>query len=214
MTRLYRCRASLSEVAATFGADAIAGTLWQPTVWPGSRALIVRAHGDRRRIELATWGLPWQPGTERLATCLRDMMAPIGFGDRSDPPERCLIVLESFALPAGAPRSRTQSWFGLSDRPLVGWAGILREMPGRGPCFAGIAAPANDLIAPLSPTMPALLEPAEDQTWLTAPLAELGNCRRPHDADSMYAEWTDDPWPRPISKPRKMPGQGGSVSRH
>ena len=56
MPSLYRCRTSLSEVAALFGATPPARADWSAEVRPARTGLIVRQSEEGRRIEAMRWG--------------------------------------------------------------------------------------------------------------------------------------------------------------
>lgn len=169
-------------------------------VWPRCEGLVVDHDGERRHLKRLTWGIPARATVgagdrPRVAPYIDNIMSAVGFGDRRSPPERCLIILDSFAWPDGERGKRTQGWFGLWDEPLFAWAGIVRDVPGYGPAYAGLLTAANPLVARVADRMPAILSRDQQEIWLTAPLAEAARCRRPIDEAAMFFEPTDEPWP-------------------
>jgi putative SOS response-associated peptidase YedK len=130
--------------------------------------LIVTRDNGRRRLSLSQWGLPALafvrpvPARQRGVVFARDLVA----GGRILAPQRlqrCLIVVEAFAYPSGQAGKYMRSWFGLRDRPLAAWAGMV--MNDDGGC-AGLLAPACKLIKPLSDHMPRLIATADHFAWL------------------------------------------------
>nr|WP_053000233.1 SOS response-associated peptidase family protein [Sphingomonas sp. Y57] len=150
MPGLYRCRASASEIAKLFEAETPSDLSWSPMSWPGAPGLVVRAHGDSRRVETMRWGLapgnapPGMPSKAAEIATVRDLLAPAAFG-HALPTERCLIVVEAFAFPDGDKGARTRTWFGLWDQPLFAWAGLCRRESGKGWGFVGAITTPNAL---------------------------------------------------------------------
>jgi putative SOS response-associated peptidase YedK len=177
MTRLIRARGATSEMARLFDAEPEPGLNWREIVWPGDSALLVTQEDGQRRLSTMPWGLPAlsfaRPVTanQRGTMFVRDLVE----GGRLDEPRqlrRCLIVVEAFAYPSGETGRCTRSWFGLSDRPLVAWAGVCTA--GGNGC-AGLLMNANQTIAPLSNHMPRLLAPHDHATWLRGGLLALSS---------------------------------------
>lgn len=109
-----------------------------------------------------------------------------------EPAQRCLIVMDSYALPDGPAGARTRTWHGYDERPVFAWAGVWRE--GRG--GAGFAGLVVDGAPPLDPqrTMPLLIAPSDYDSWLSADLLTAVRLIR-SDADPlMYREPTEQPW--------------------
>ena len=86
---------------------------------------------------------------------------------------RCLIPLTHFANPAGDAGSKTRSWFSVSDRPLLAWAGFCRNIPDYGPVYAGMTMAANAAVEPYNDRMPVLLEPRDYARWLCCPIRDV-----------------------------------------
>lgn len=199
MTSLLRCRASLSEIAALFEAQAPGPLAWTPAIWPGEAVLIVVVAGGRRRIESVRWGLPAsafadrkRPKARRGTLFSRDLMGATGTLDEPGALRRCLIVLEDFAYPGGPPGRRTRTWVGLWDAPLIAWAGVCSQAGPPAGC-AGLLAPANERVGEVSRTMPVLLPPSDHAGWLEGPGWLLSATPIAEDA-AFYVEPTDELW--------------------
>jgi putative SOS response-associated peptidase YedK len=110
-------------------------------------------------------------------------------------PNRCLIVLDSFALPFGVEGKKTRSWFGLWDEPIFAWAGLWREIEGAGSCFLGAVTRANPLVSRAGPLMPLVLDRLAYQQWLFGKRSDLiALWRQPFAAELMWLEQTDELW--------------------
>ncbi|AMU90954.1 hypothetical protein ATM17_18215 [Sphingopyxis macrogoltabida] len=109
-----------------------------------------------------------------------------------DPEARCLIVLDSFALPDGPAGARTRTYFGYDDRPIFAWAGIWRD-DGEESGFAGFNVEAGP--PHTHRTMPAIVQPSDYATWLTIDIASAHQLARTICADpSLYSVASDQPW--------------------
>ena len=63
-----------------------------------------------------------------------------------------------------------------------------------GDCYTGVMTENAPALAHIHDRSPVLLEPAQWETWLTAPLADLYQFDRPFPADRMAVEVTSDLW--------------------
>ena len=197
MPSLYRCRTSLSEVAALFGTTPPARADWSAELWPGRTGLVVRRDGEERRIEAMRWGanLPEGPADfprhRRTALWFRELWP--AHAHWLAPDARCLIVVESFALSDGPAGARTRTWYGFDDPPLLAWAGVWTAS-------AGVAGFAGFLVSgahpvPATATMPAIVLPDEFDAWLGGDMSIAGRIARQQRAhDAMYREPTEAPW--------------------
>lgn len=197
MTVLYRCRTALSEVARTFDAAAPAAADWSAEVWPGRDGLVVHTLDGQRRIAAMAWGVrnasfAWRECDHTLTgVWFRDIYRnSAGF---LAPQHRCLIVLESFACPDGAPGARKRTWFGFEDWPIFAWAGFWTESrQGRG--FCGFLVAANELVT-ASSIMPAIVAPSDYDAWLYGDLSAIARiARTTMSSETMYREPTEEPW--------------------
>lgn len=168
MTCLLRTRGSASEMASLFDAEPASRLEWREPIWTGDAVPVVVIDEDGTcRIRTMTWGLPALafakavPAKQRGAIYPRDLTRT---GSRLQDPiglERCLIILESFAYPAGEAGRCTRGWIGLWDEPLTAWAAVCTDDR-----CAGVLVLANERVEPLSDTMPRLLAPEDRDLWL------------------------------------------------
>lgn len=197
MPTLYRCRVARSELADQFGAEVPERLDFRPTVWPGGTGLVIRTEGDRRIAEPMRWGLPMarvdgKPSARDPVTLLfsRHLVAA---AEQPDPLQRCLIVLDSFALPDGEAGRRTRTWFAMWEEPLFAWAGICGREPD-GWRYAGLAVPANPLVARVGPHMPMMIARPGYADWLHAPIEQaIWDMEVVAEAE-MVMEPTDELW--------------------
>lgn len=197
MTKLIRCRASLSEVAAKFDAMPVSRLEWRSEIWPGEEVLVVMLEQGHRRLDAMRWNLPacaFKAGDgqgHRGTVYSRDLVSASGALLAPEQLSRCLIVIEAFAYPDGGAGERMRAWGGLWEEPLVAWAGLCG--PGMESGCAGLLVPSNSLIGEVSPHMPFLLPARDWQAWLegASPAWDLG----PAFTDSAwYLERTGETW--------------------
>lgn len=200
MTKLYRCRTSLSEVAVQFAAATPECATWSAEVWPRRAGLIVRQKGSDRVAGPMIWGVPRErlisraAGAEVTAVWFQELHRTQY--EWLDPARRCLIVLDSFAYPEGSAGARKRAWFGIEDCAIFAWAGVWSETD-QGGVYCGLLAAANELVAP-GKAMPVLVDPGEYETWLGGDLiAASWIARRSYPAERMYGERLDEPWNGP-----------------
>lgn len=195
MASLYRCRGSAEEIRSLFGCEAKPGLTWRSLVRPRQQGLVVRRHGRTRIAEVMHWGMPAPAASRRkFLWTERDPFAELAFGDRNERPRRCLIVLDSFALPAGPSGRRTRCWFGLWDEPLFAWAGLWREIEGSA-SFLGAVTDSNAIVKRAGPIMPVILKPGDVECWLFGTVREvLPLWRKPFAPEAMWLEESDELW--------------------
>lgn len=201
MPSLYRCRGSTEELRTLFSCEPEQGLKWRALVRPRQSALVVRREGSRRVAEIMQWGIPAPQASERRYSWTElDPFSDLAFGKRVERPRRCLIVLDSFALPDGPKLQRTRSWFGLWDEPLFAWAGLWREIETVGRCYLGAVTDANALVKRVGRVMPVILKRDEYELWLYGSVRDvLPLWRRSYDAGSMWLEQTDELWSKGTS---------------
>lgn len=197
MPSLYRCRTSLSEVAALFGATPPPRADWSAELWPGRTGLVVRRDGEERRIEAMRWGadLPEGPADfprrSRSELWFRELWP--AHTHLLAPEARCLIVVESFALPEGPDGARTRTWYGFDDPPLFAWTGVWAASAGAAG-YSGFLVPGA-ASAPAAAAIPAIVLPDEYDAWLGGEIGIASRIARQQRAnDAMYREPTEAPW--------------------
>jgi putative SOS response-associated peptidase YedK len=158
-------------------------------------APVLRLDAGRCVVELMRFGMPVRSSERRRwQWAERNVFSRLAFDEKVDPPGRCLIPMDSFALPDGSSGQRTRSWFGLWDDPLFACAGVWRTFEGLN-CFLGMATPANALVARVGRTMPVILSKEGHGRWLNGDLLDVMElCRRPIPNEIMWLEQTDELW--------------------
>jgi hypothetical protein len=66
----------------------------------------------------------------------RNAFSRLAYHETEIAPKHCLLLLDSFALPAGERGAQTRSWFGLGDHELFALGGLYPHVPGSGGCFS------------------------------------------------------------------------------
>ena len=124
-----------------------------------------------------------------------DRLRASNFWKASFEKRRCLVPATSFCEPKGK-KPATYFWFGLAgdeDRPPFAFAGVWRYFKGaygkeeRAMVTSSIVTTApNELVRDVHPDrMPAILAPADYETWLTGEPDEAFDLIRPFQADRM-----------------------------
>lgn len=197
MTRLYRCRANRSELAALFDCEASQRLEWGSMQWPGLAAPVVCETNGMRQLELMSWGLPRPDGEagDSLRSTERDFHGRLAFHDKAETPGRCIIPADSFAVPDGEEGRRTRTWFGLWDEPIFGWGGLWRWTTYGKRGFVGATTEANAIIGRVATSMPVILSESQFETWLSGELVDVmrlwRDMRLPED---FWMEQTEEIW--------------------
>jgi putative SOS response-associated peptidase YedK len=203
MSRLHTVRATVTEVAAHFGAEASGGLPVPPETIEGSPGLVVFERDGRRQLRSLTWGFPRNTREGRLRGerpgrlgLVADLTNPMWEQLVVDPRYRCLIVLTHFANPDGAAGRKTRTWFSVEDQPIVAWAGFCQNTPEFGPVYAGMTMEANAAIPPTNDRMPVLLDLRDYDRWLRGSIQDVIAFQygQPFAPERMIVERTDDLW--------------------
>lgn len=197
LTTLYRCRTALGEVRDHFDARVPARAIWSAEVWPERSGLVVYRKNGKRFAEPMRWGIPRTildgvRNRRAVSTAMWFNRRKVEETARFQNPWRCLIVLDSFAYPAGQSGARKRMWFGVEDRPIFAWAGVWAEVEDE-KHFCGLLAEANDIVQGRS--MPVILDRDDYNLWLGGRLdraSPLAN--RPYSELRMYEETLGEPW--------------------
>jgi putative SOS response-associated peptidase YedK len=98
---------------------------------------------------------------------------------REFPSGRCLIVADGFyefTTPADPRQKRKDRWlFTSRNEPLVGIAGLVRDVPGIGQAFTMLTTPPGSDVAPYHQRQVAVLPSADWRAWLdhSSPAGEV-----------------------------------------
>jgi putative SOS response-associated peptidase YedK len=154
-------------------------------------AAIIRHDRDGLELVRARWGMPSPPGVLKTArdpgvTNVRNLASP-HWRRWLGPAHRCLVPVTAFAEPIKG----GNQWFG----PIAGapkffagievrdWNSVRKVKDGEtvDALFAFLTCPPNAEVTAVHPkAMPVILtDPADWQTWLTAPIGEAAELERP-----------------------------------
>lgn len=162
---------TISDIAAlarAWGAevDATLAAGWRPrfNVAPGQAAPILRGPAGRRRLALATFGLPNPRGglypNARAETAgeRRTFRAALAGG-------RAAVPIDGFYEWEGPPSARRPTWFHLpSGQPLL--LAALAVDGADGPAFTILTTDAVEPVIRLHDRMPVVLPPGDVDAWL------------------------------------------------
>lgn len=168
-----------------------AGNLEPGDQYPDRLAPIVRHAEDGLELVKARWGMPSPPSVLQTSrdpgvTNVRNTASP-HWRRWLGPAHRCLVPVDRFA----EPKPGGNQWFALADdRPAFfagiecrGWQSIrkVKDGPTVDDLFAFLTCPPNREVAAIHPkAMPVLLtEPAEWETWMSAPWEVASALQRP-----------------------------------
>jgi putative SOS response-associated peptidase YedK len=192
MCNLYTQKKSVDEVARLFREFGLPLRFPEgvPNLSPRDIAItdpgpIVRAAGD-------------EPGQFDLVVRRWSWPGPGGkpvYNFRSDGREfssgRCLIVADGFyefTTPADPKQKRKDRWlFTGADAPMLGIAGLVRDVPGLGEAFTMLTTEPGPDVAPFHQRQVAVLPPADWRAWLDHS-ASASDLIRPLPAGSLNVE--------------------------
>jgi len=174
-----------------------------PAIFPGYRAPIVRQADDgERELVMLNWGfmlLQKELAPRRVTNVRDDKILSSPFWRPSFEQRRCLVPASSYCEPKGV-KPATWHWFALKgeeQRPLFAFPGVWTRY--RGPLkkdgepveqevFAFMTTEPNALTASINhERMPVLItDPADFDTWLSAPPQEAFRLARSYAAEQMH----------------------------
>ena len=173
-----------------------------PAIFPGYQAPVVRKASDNEReFVMLNWGfmLLQQGRAPRRVTNVRDdkiLTSP--FWRNSFEQRRCLVPASSYCEPKGE-KPATWHWFALNgeeQRPLFAFPGVWTKYKGplkkngetvEQEVFAFMTTEPNKLTSSINhERMPVLMsDPADFETWLSAPPQEAFKLARSYAAEQM-----------------------------
>ena len=176
MTALYSLDATADDIARDFHADPGRDPWSGGYATPGRfMPVIIRGRDGGRRIVPRLWGVPPPPATALVGGApvahVRNVESPFWIGTLRHVPHRCLIPASAFQTWSQQPDPRTGKRsacrFALAGAHLFAMAGIWRDS--EIPSFAMLTCEPNRLVASVNPrTMPVILQPEDQETWLRA----------------------------------------------
>jgi len=193
MPALYQCRTSLREVAAVVAATAPRDATWSAELWPGRHGLIARNDDGGRVIETMEFGIASAASGSGMQHqfWFRELWPAQSW--LLEPPHRCLVIADRFAVPEGPTGHRTRSWIGHEDDMVFAWAGIWYDAAGK-PCYAGLLV-KGDEGAFAGHSVPAVLDRSDQDDWLSADIRSASRLVRQSPSPSgFYIEATEEPW--------------------
>lgn len=190
----------LDLFSARRGARFNEGPLETHPAQPGS---VVRLEEGERVLEQMTWGFPLAQKSKKTGLPLKPKPVNNARFDKLgtywkrwaiDPRNRCLIPTARYAEAVGEPGRMTETWLSLRDQPIFAWAGLWSISDEWGAVYTGVMTDNAPELAHIHDRSPVILDPADWDTWLHAPLADLYQFDRPFPADRMVVEATANPW--------------------
>lgn len=204
MCTRYLANPSSVEIARLFDA-VVPETDWPVgEMFPGRAGPVIGRRADGGRgIAAMQWGFPPPPGVKAPVVNVRNTASPFWRAALERPQRRCLVPFSRFCEWGvdGATGKRRPYWFALPGREDAAFAGIWRSVPGGDGdpathCFAFLTCAPNALVGAVHPkAMPAILDAADYDQWLDAPMA---------DALALVRAWPD-------SQMAQLSDEGGEV---
>lgn len=184
-------------------------------VHPREPGWVVRLVDGERVLEQMTWGFPvylrgkaGQPLKPKPVNNARfDKLNGFWKQWALFPEQRCLIPAAAYAEAVGPAGSMMTTWLSVKDSPAFAWAGLWRDSDEWGTCYTGVMTENAPELAAIHDRSPVILDAADWDTWLHAPLDELFRFDRPLPADRMRVQATGVLWktggtilPPPVSE--------------
>lgn len=161
----------VAALARTWAAevDEAVRAAWRPrfNIAPGNPHLLLRAAGERRRLEPAVFGLSGPGGKLLINARIETAGERTAFRDAFTA-RRAAIPADGFLEWEGPPSSRRPSWFHRPDGGPLLLAALFGPAPGGGLAFAILTTAANAAVRPLHDRMPAVVPREQLAAWLGA----------------------------------------------
>src|SRR5262249_24852864 len=201
-------------LAERFGITIESGTNEELTarynVSPTEAVPIVVASNGRRRLVMAKWGFrPMWVNNSKLAP-INARAESVGYSrmfEAAVRDTRCLVPATGFLDWKAVPSQKRKQTYDvrLKRGALFAFAGLWTPAHLAPPTCAIITTNANDLLSPIHPRMPVILDPDDEALWLDSNViapAKVLPCLRPFPADRMEAY--------PVSTLVSTPGNDGA----
>ncbi|WP_327785568.1 SOS response-associated peptidase [Sphingomonas changnyeongensis] len=157
-------------------------------LYPKSLALVVRAEGKGRIVDLMRWGFPPPPSARAPVTNVRNLTSPFWRTALCRPERRCLVPVTAFCEWEGPAGAKTKRWFSVPSRPVFAFAGVWRPTE-EGTAYSFLTCEPNELVRPVHPkAMPVILQDEAYETWLTGSMEEAVNLATPFPSQLMRME--------------------------
>ena len=183
-------------MARLFDARLSAADIVLDEMFPGrDGAVIGRGVDGARGLALMRWGWPPPSGARAPVVNVRNLSSPFWRAALSDPRRRCLVPFNRFCEWGAEPSAsgkKVAHWFALSNRPVAAFAGIWCTVPGESAdtpplrAYAFLTCAPNALVGAVHPkAMPVILDPADYDRWLDAPVDQAVALAQPIASDLM-----------------------------
>ena len=184
-----------------------------PIVHPREPGWVVRIVDGEPVLEQMSWGFPvhlrgksGQPLKPKPVNNARfDKLNGFWKQWAMKPANRCLIPASAYAEAVGPAGAMMTTWLSVRDQPLFAWAGLWRDSEEWGACYTGVMTNNAPELASIHDRSPVILEKADWDTWLNAPLDELRQFDRPYPADRIRVTETSVLWKAGGSQPPALP---------
>lgn len=191
----------LNLFGAKLGARFNEGPLQVHPKEPGS---VIRLVDGDRVLEQMTWGFPVSLPSKRgpkvklkpkpVNNARFDKLGTFWKRWAVDTRNRCLIPTARFAEAVGEKGRMTEAWISVKDQPIFAWAGLWTNSDEWGSAYTGVMTENCIELADIHDRSPVIIDPADWDTWLYAPLEELYRFDRPYPAERLKVDRTDTPW--------------------
>jgi putative SOS response-associated peptidase YedK len=189
MCNHYRVTKDQAALVQAYGIDAPytgVGDLPSPDLFPKRLAWVVRQIEGKRQLDVMGWGFP-PPGESRSpVTNVRNLSSPFWRKPLSTPAQRCLVPVSEFCEWEGEAGSKVARWFSVPSRPMYSFAGIWRQTEGGQGVYALLTCEPNALVAEIhAKAMPVILNPEDEERWLSGTMAEILPLAAPYPSQLM-----------------------------
>lgn len=205
MCNLYKLERQAGEIGKLFNARADAGNAGPGLVYPKYEGMVIRNDEEGRVVNGMTWGFPRVMRSKRTGEPLKPtpvnnarsekLATPFWVGSAKNPSMRCIIPVSALAEAMGPKGEMTTTWLSLPDQPVFGCAGLWRDSAEWGRCYTMVMCDNRPDLEYVHDRMPVILDPADYDRWLEAPLNDIKTLCKPWEGQ-IDVEETDVKWGR------------------